>query len=62
MKVGDLVRYKYAHRYKKLGVVVGTNWQKTDPCLLPAVKIMWSGEYGTFWTRIRELEVINECG
>ncbi len=62
MKVGDLVRYKLEHPYKKLGIVVGTNWQKIDPCQLPAVKIMWIGEYGTCWSCIRELEVINECG
>ncbi len=60
MKVGDLVRYKLEHPYKKLGIVVGTNWQKIDPRHPDAVKIMWSGEYGTFWTRVRELEVISE--
>ena len=60
MNIGDLVRFKKEHPHKILGIVVNTNWQKIDPCQLPAVKVMWSGKYGTFWTRTRELEVINE--
>ena len=60
MNVGDLVRYKKVHPLKKLGIVVGVNWQKIDSCQLPAYKIMWNGEYGTFWTRIRDLELLNE--
>ena len=61
MNIGDLVRYKLEHPYKKLGIVVGTDWQKIGSGI-PCAQIMWCGEYGTFWTRVRELEVLNESG
>ena len=61
MKVGDLVRYKRGHRFKKLGIVVGITWD--NPLCVgqyPAANIMWNGNYGTFWAQIQHLELLNE--
>jgi len=63
MKVGDLVRFKRVHPFKKLGVVVSLmdpNWEKVDPCQWPSVNVTWNGKYGTFWTQIQHLELLNE--
>jgi hypothetical protein len=60
MKVGDLVRFKRVHPFKKLGIVVGTPWPPRDASTRPAYNIMWNGKYGTFWTQIQHLELLNE--
>jgi len=61
MKVGDLVRFKIVHPFKKIGIVVGITWD--DPLAearYPAANIMWNGNYGTFWTQVQHLELLNE--
>jgi hypothetical protein len=60
MKIGDLVKYKKEHPYKNLGIIIEVNWEEIDPCQYPAAKIMWSDDCRPFWTRVRELELLNE--
>ena len=61
MKVGDLVRYKEEHPYKKLGIVIGAHYSPAARART-AYNIAWNGKYGTFWTQIRHLELLNESG
>ena len=56
MKVGDLVRFKEEHPYKKLGIVVSI----LNPYSKPSVQVAWCNNYGTFWTDVRRLEVLSE--
>lgn len=49
MKVGDLVRRYSATR---LGIVVETNGLY--------IKVRWDGQYGTFWTSPKAVEVLSE--
>jgi hypothetical protein len=57
MKVGDLVR-----RYSctRLGIVVDTTGHVDNG--LRYVKVQWDGEYGTFWTSTKAVEVLSESG
>ena len=57
MKVGDLVR-----RYSctRLGIVVDTTGHVDNG--LKYVKVQWDGEYGTFWTSTKAVEVLSESG
>jgi hypothetical protein len=60
-KVGDLVKRKRMGNEKRIGIVVGVgpmgdasgdSWEQ-------GVLICW-GDYGTFWTPVRNLEILNE--
>jgi hypothetical protein len=68
MKAGDLVRAKAnflniegwrSNKDKAVGLVI-------DACLgvleedYMSSRVKWSGDYGTFWSDNRDLEVINE--
>lgn len=55
MKIGNLVR-----RYSStlLGVVVEIMGSDDGPSYL---KVRWDGEYGTFWTSPKAVEVVSEC-
>ena len=52
MKVGDLVRFKEEHPYKKLGIVVTIGRLRA--------KVVWGNDYGTFWDKTKRLEVLSE--
>jgi hypothetical protein len=57
MKVGDLVRFKEEHPYKKVGIIVDTGFDVLGP---EVVKVVWSNDYGTFWDKTKRLEVLSE--
>jgi len=52
MKIGDLVR---RHSSARLGIVVETIGSRFS-----YIKIRWDGEYGTFWTSPKAVEVVSE--
>lgn len=57
MKVGDLVVKKIEgkHGDSGIGLII---------CLeegVPHVKVQWSGDYGTFWNRCKDIEVISNA-
>ena len=54
MKIGDLVR---RHNSTRLGVVVEIIGRRPG---LSYLKIRWDGEYGTFWTSPKAVEVVSE--
>ena len=54
MKIGDLVR---RHSGSRLGVVVETMAASAG---LSYLKVRWDGEYGTFWTSSKAVEVVSE--
>jgi hypothetical protein len=60
-KVGDLVKRKRMGNEKRIGIVVGVH--EFDVSGLRAweqgVLICW-GDYGAFWTPVRNLEILNE--
>ena len=60
MLVGDLVRKKTDTTYHKnlTGVIIEIGWD-TGGGVGATCKVAW-GDYGTFWTPIIQLEVINE--
>jgi len=64
MKVGDLVRFKRVHPFKKLGIVVGITWDNPMRSgRYPAANIMWMDEdnpQGAGWAFVYALEVISE--
>ena len=53
MKVGDLVRKATSEGDILMGVLVDVEASMSH------FKVCWS-EYGTFWTRVENLEVISE--
>ena len=57
MRVGDLVRSKEEHPYKKVGVIVDTGFDVLGP---KVVKVVWGSDYGTFWDKTTQLEVLSE--
>ena len=70
MKVGDLVRAKanflniegwrnYAHGDKAVGLIVKARFGAIDRDHM-SYRVRWSGDYGTFWSCIQDLEVIHE--
>lgn len=63
MKVGDLVRRRanneeYRHPDKHLGIVLSIEKRRYED---ETVLVAWSNNYGSWWTRIRDLETLNEC-
>ena len=68
MKVGDLVRAKANHcllvgwrnnKDKAVGLVIKARYGAIDRDHM-SYRVRWSGDYGTFWSCIQDLEVINE--
>ena len=59
MKVGDLVRSKEEHPYKKVGIIVDAGFDVLGP---KVVKVVWGSDYGTFWDKTTQLEVLSESG
>ena len=72
MKVGDLVRAKanflgiQGWRLERegvslqaVGLVVKSRYGEIDPDHM-SHSVQWSGDYGTFWSDVRDLEVISE--
>ena len=55
MKVGDLVRPKEEHPYKKMGIIVSTGFDVLGP---KVVKVVWG--YGASWDKTTQLEVLSE--
>jgi hypothetical protein len=56
LKVGDLVRFKEEHPHKKMGIVVSIRASSRRPVL---AKVVWGNDYGTFWGKTTQLEVLN---
>lgn len=56
MKIGDLVRRYSATR---LGIVIEVAGEDHS---LQYIKVRWDGEYGTFWTSRKTVEVLSESG
>ena len=67
MKIGDLVKSKVAifgpvgedHRDKAIGLVIKSRHGLLDLGYM-SYEVQWSGDYGTFWSDVRDLELINE--
>ncbi len=67
MKVGDLVKAKAAffgpvgedHRAKAIGLVIKSHHGAIDPDYMSHM-VQWNGDYGTFWSDVRDLVVFNE--
>ena len=70
MKVGDLVKAKanflnidgwsnYASVFKAVGLIVKARHGAIDRDHM-SYRVRWSGDHGTFWSCIQDLEVINE--
>ncbi len=67
MKVGDLVKAKVAfhgpvgedHRDKAIGLVIKSRFGAIDPDYM-SYMVQWNGDYGTFWSDVRDLKVFSE--
>ena len=55
MNIGDLVRPKEEHPYKKMGIIVSTGFDVLGP---KVVKGVWG--YGASWDKTTQLEVLSE--
>ena len=68
VKIGDLVRAKAnflnvdgwsSNHDKAVGLVIKARYGAIDPDHM-SYRVRWSGDYGTFWSCIQDLEVIHE--
>ena len=55
MRIGDLVR---RHSSARLGIIVDT--ARNSVGQQRHIKVRWDGEYGTFWTSLKAVEVVSE--
>ena len=63
MKVGDLVQKRgrwgagaYGHL---IGLIIESRFAAVDRDHM-SYRVRWGGDYGTFWSDIRDIEVISE--
>ena len=57
MQVGDLVVKKIESKYGDSGIGLIVRQDEG----VPHVKVQWAGDYGTFWNRCEDVEVVSNA-
>ena len=59
MKVGDLVQKRGRPFRRSIGLIIESRFAAVDRGHM-SYRVHWGGDYGTFWSDIRDIEVLSE--